>query len=188
MYGKGDEHRWRFPAKRPRSCSGQSWHLQLLLHLQARRPGLQTENVASVCQHLSIDLDIASSRPLSEIVSCELYEYRHEHQSNRESTGSVHQVTLAIICRLQILGNNYWSSCDVADALLKLKVPHGGFLADLTMWSPQRQDGPTKIVGPAYTVKYVRKNYENEPRPAGHYVDLTQRACSFAEHADLTNR
>lgn len=62
------------------------------------------------------------------------------------------------------------SSCDVADALTKLKVPHGGFLAGLTMWSPKRQDGPTKIVGPAYTVKYVRKNYENEPKPSGHYV------------------
>lgn len=66
------------------------------------------------------------------------------------------------------------SSCDVADALLKLKVPHGGFLAGLTMWSPKRQDGPTKIVGPAYTVKYVRKTYENEPKPAGHYASLLE--------------
>ncbi|KAK1027971.1 hypothetical protein LTR33_017414, partial [Friedmanniomyces endolithicus] len=61
--------------------------------------------------------------------------------------------------------------CDVADALSKLKVPHGGFLAGLTMWSPKRQDGPTKVVGPAYTVRYVRKNYENEPQPSGHYID-----------------
>jgi len=64
-----------------------------------------------------------------------------------------------------------YTSCDVADALLKLKVPHGGFLAGLTMWSPHRQEGPTKIVGPAYTVKYVRKNYEREPKLAGHYID-----------------
>ncbi|GAB7339978.1 hypothetical protein MBLNU457_6490t1 [Dothideomycetes sp. NU457] len=64
-----------------------------------------------------------------------------------------------------------YTSCDVADALLKLKVPHGGFLAGLTLWSPKRQDGPTKIVGPAYTVKYVRKNHENDPKPAGHYID-----------------
>ncbi|KAK0249054.1 hypothetical protein LTR91_001026 [Friedmanniomyces endolithicus] len=64
-----------------------------------------------------------------------------------------------------------YTSCDVADALSKLKVPHGGFLAGLTMWSPKRQDGPTKIVGPAYTVRYVRKNYENEPQPSGHYID-----------------
>lgn len=64
-------------------------------------------------------------------------------------------------------------SCDVADALIKLKVPHGGFLPGLTMWSPKRQEGSTKIIGPAYTVKYVRKNYENEPKPAAHYVCLS---------------
>ncbi|KAK0255095.1 hypothetical protein LTR48_001247 [Friedmanniomyces endolithicus] len=69
-----------------------------------------------------------------------------------------------------------YTSCDVADALSKLKVPHGGFLAGLTMWSPKRQDGPTKVVGPAYTVRYVRKNYENEPQPSGHYVS------SFHQH------
>lgn len=62
-------------------------------------------------------------------------------------------------------------SCDVADALTKLKVPHGGFLPGLTMWSPQRQAGSTKIIGPAYTVKYVRKNYENDAKPSGHYID-----------------
>jgi len=64
-----------------------------------------------------------------------------------------------------------FTSCDVADALSKLKVPHGGFLPGITMWSPKRQEGPAKIIGPAYTVKYVRKNYENEPKPAGHYID-----------------
>ncbi|PNS19600.1 hypothetical protein CAC42_7444 [Sphaceloma murrayae] len=64
-----------------------------------------------------------------------------------------------------------FTTCDAADALQKLKVPHGGFLSGLTMWSPERQSGPTKIIGPAYTVKYVRKNYENEPKPSGHYID-----------------
>ncbi|EME38496.1 hypothetical protein DOTSEDRAFT_75880 [Dothistroma septosporum NZE10] len=64
-----------------------------------------------------------------------------------------------------------FTSCDVADALTKLKVPHGGFLPGLTMWSPKRQEGPTKVIGPAYTVKYVRKNYENEPKPQVHYID-----------------
>ncbi|CAD6594083.1 MAG: hypothetical protein ASARMPRED_008513 [Alectoria sarmentosa] len=56
-----------------------------------------------------------------------------------------------------------FTSCDVADALLKLNHPHGGFLANLTMWSPKRQDGPTKIIGPAYTVKYVPKNHVPPP-------------------------
>ncbi|KXT05589.1 hypothetical protein AC579_10109 [Pseudocercospora musae] len=64
-----------------------------------------------------------------------------------------------------------FTSCDVADALSKLKVPHGGFLPGLTMWSPRRQEGATKIIGPAYTVKYVRKKCENEGQPQGHYLD-----------------
>jgi hypothetical protein len=66
--------------------------------------------------------------------------------------------------------------CDISDALVKLKVPHGGFLAGLTMWSPRRQEGSTKIVGPAYTVKYVRKNYANEPKPDRHYVRSSVRS------------
>ncbi|KAK3055242.1 hypothetical protein LTR09_003795 [Extremus antarcticus] len=70
-----------------------------------------------------------------------------------------------------VKGLQAYTSCDVADALIKLKVPHGGFLAGLTMWSPKRQEGPAKAIGPAYTVRYVRKNYENEPKPSGHYID-----------------
>ncbi|KAK4556053.1 hypothetical protein LTR86_006749 [Recurvomyces mirabilis] len=73
-------------------------------------------------------------------------------------------------------GLSAYTTCDVADALSKLKVANGGFLAGLTMyyvvrWSPRRQEGTTKIVGPAHTVKYVRKNYESEPTPPGHYLD-----------------
>ncbi|KAK6820786.1 hypothetical protein PG987_015186 [Apiospora arundinis] len=45
-----------------------------------------------------------------------------------------------------------YTTCDVSDALCKLNYRNGGFLPGLTMWSPQRQDGPTKIVGPAYMV------------------------------------
>jgi regulator of RNase E activity RraA len=46
------------------------------------------------------------------------------------------------------------------------------------MWSPKRQEGPAKIIGPAYTVKYVRKNYENEPKPSGHYVCMMEIECN----------
>ncbi|KAH8817078.1 ribonuclease E inhibitor RraA/Dimethylmenaquinone methyltransferase [Xylogone sp. PMI_703] len=63
-----------------------------------------------------------------------------------------------------------FSTCDVSDALLKLKHPNGGFLADLIMWSPQRQEGDTKIVGPAYTVQYVPKGTDT-PAHSGHYID-----------------
>ncbi|KAL2037588.1 hypothetical protein N7G274_009701 [Stereocaulon virgatum] len=64
-----------------------------------------------------------------------------------------------------------FTTCDVSDALLKLSHPHGGFLSNLTMWSPKRQEGPTKIIGHAYTVKYVRKNHGTDPKPQGHYID-----------------
>jgi hypothetical protein len=39
----------------------------------------------------------------------------------------------------------------------------------LTMWSPERQTGPTKIVGPAYTVKYVPVA-DAAPKLESHYV------------------
>jgi regulator of RNase E activity RraA len=60
-------------------------------------------------------------------------------------------------------------SCDVSDALCELGHLDGGFMSGITMWSPQRQTGATKIVGPAYTVEYVR---EDDPRPKhpNHYV------------------
>ncbi|KAK4462171.1 RraA-like protein [Cladorrhinum samala] len=63
-----------------------------------------------------------------------------------------------------------YTTCDVSDALIKLKFRNGGFLSGLTMWSPQRQDGPTKIVGPAYTVEYASLD---DPRPKypTHYID-----------------
>ncbi|KAJ4297312.1 hypothetical protein N0V88_004230 [Collariella sp. IMI 366227] len=62
-----------------------------------------------------------------------------------------------------------YTTCDVADALVKLKQSHGGFLPGLILWSPQRQEGSTKIVGPAYTVQYAAKD---DPRPKwpSHYV------------------
>ena len=67
----------------------------------------------------------------------------------------------------------------VADALLKLKHPHGGNLADILMYSPDWLDGSTKIVGPAYTVKFVRNNHANDPKPAGHYVRTSRASTSW---------
>ncbi|KAI0522305.1 RraA-like protein [Xylaria bambusicola] len=63
-----------------------------------------------------------------------------------------------------------YTTCDVSDALCKLKYRNGGFLSGLTMWSPQRQDGDTKIVGPAYTVKYVPLD-DPAPKHPTHYID-----------------
>ena len=46
-----------------------------------------------------------------------------------------------------------FSTCEVADALIKLKLPHGGFLPGIDMYSPQFLAGETSICGPAFTVK-----------------------------------
>ncbi|KAI1449276.1 RraA-like protein [Annulohypoxylon stygium] len=69
-----------------------------------------------------------------------------------------------------------YTTCDVSDALCKLKYRNGGFLSGLTMWSPQRQDGPTKIVGPAYTVKYVPLD-DPAPKHPNHYIDTVPKGA-----------
>lgn len=84
----------------------------------------------------------------------------------------------------------HFCSCDVADALLKLKFPNGGFLAGITLWSPERQAGPTKIVGPVYTVKYAPLS-DVVKKVESHYVRLfplyTFDLLKQQEKADPTN-
>ncbi|KAL3260931.1 hypothetical protein ABHI18_004203 [Aspergillus niger] len=65
-----------------------------------------------------------------------------------------------------------WGACDVADGLSKLKHPHGGFLEGLTLYSPEYQAGETKIVGQAFTVKFVPKDDEAAPNLSGNYIDM----------------
>ncbi|ERT00982.1 ribonuclease e inhibitor rraa/dimethylmenaquinone methyltransferase [Sporothrix schenckii 1099-18] len=80
-----------------------------------------------------------------------------------------------------------FTACDVADALLKLKVPNGGFLAGITLWSPERQAGATKIVGPAYTVQYAL-NSDPTPKVPGHYIDgIPSGAVVFISSPDTPN-
>lgn len=63
-----------------------------------------------------------------------------------------------------------FTTCDVSNALIKLKYRNGGFLSGLTLWSPERQAGDTRIVGPAYTVKYVPLA-DPAPKHPTHYID-----------------
>ncbi|KAE8383306.1 ribonuclease E inhibitor RraA/Dimethylmenaquinone methyltransferase [Aspergillus bertholletiae] len=64
-----------------------------------------------------------------------------------------------------------YTTCDISDALLKLsQQKNTGFLPNLTMWSPKRQKGTTKIVGPAYTVQYVSLD-DPAPKYESHYID-----------------
>ncbi|KAK1757845.1 ribonuclease E inhibitor RraA/Dimethylmenaquinone methyltransferase [Echria macrotheca] len=69
-----------------------------------------------------------------------------------------------------------YTTCDVSDALCKLKYRNGGFLSGLTMWSPKRQEGETKIVGPAYTVQYVPLDDPRAKHPT-HYIDSVPKGA-----------
>ncbi|KAH8777492.1 ribonuclease E inhibitor RraA/Dimethylmenaquinone methyltransferase [Diaporthe sp. PMI_573] len=61
-------------------------------------------------------------------------------------------------------------TCDISGALIKLKYRNGGFLSGLTLWSPERQAGDTRIAGPAYTVKYAPLS-DPAPKHPTHYID-----------------
>jgi regulator of RNase E activity RraA len=74
-----------------------------------------------------------------------------------------------------------YTACDIADALLKLKVPNAGFLADLKLLTlPAELSRPEVTIAPASTVLFAPKtkntaSYPDANIPSGkHYVDLTQ--------------
>ncbi|KAF2160904.1 hypothetical protein M409DRAFT_70191 [Zasmidium cellare ATCC 36951] len=64
-----------------------------------------------------------------------------------------------------------FASCDVADALVKLGHPYGGYMHGIRMFSPVAQGGDTKIFGPAYTVLMVDAADKSSPTPSSHFVD-----------------
>ncbi|KUJ12404.1 RraA-like protein [Mollisia scopiformis] len=59
-----------------------------------------------------------------------------------------------------------FASCDIGDALVKLKYPFGGFLDGISMWSPERQGHlsgkvSAATIGEAVTVKIM---YIQQPK------------------------
>jgi regulator of RNase E activity RraA len=78
----------------------------------------------------------------------------------------------------QIATLKQYTSCDIADALLKLSIPNAGFLPDLILRTPST----TPLIAPASTVLFASKlhpeanvNLPESNIPKGeHYVDLTQ--------------
>ncbi|EPS42751.1 hypothetical protein H072_3281 [Dactylellina haptotyla CBS 200.50] len=73
-----------------------------------------------------------------------------------------------------------YNACDISDALLKLKVPGAGFLADICLHTPYHTlappSSPSKpIIAPAHTVTFAPKA---SPTPSSlppntHFADLT---------------
>ncbi|KAF4633443.1 hypothetical protein G7Y89_g4674 [Cudoniella acicularis] len=88
----------------------------------------------------------------------------------------------AMATQSQIEALKKYTACDIADALLKLKVPNAGFLPDLKLHAPPPASLKENItIAPASTVIFVPKSGgETSLLPAGnipsdkHYVDLTE--------------
>ncbi|KAI0085185.1 RraA-like protein [Irpex rosettiformis] len=67
-----------------------------------------------------------------------------------------------------------YSTCELSDALIKLGVPHGGYIPDIHMFSPSSTgSGDTRICGPAYTVQMVLGSDTSAPKLSQHFVDTT---------------
>lgn len=61
-----------------------------------------------------------------------------------------------------------FTTCDIGDALVKLKYPYGGFLDGIKMFSP----GSTgRVFGPAITVQMVEASNTSAPKLEKHFVD-----------------
>ncbi|KAJ1304415.1 hypothetical protein OPQ81_005563 [Rhizoctonia solani] len=76
-----------------------------------------------------------------------------------------------------------FSTCEISDALIKLGLTHnanetpvqrGGYIPDINMLSPSPTVGDgqnTRVCGYAYTVKMVRGDDLQAPKPSRHFVD-----------------
>ncbi|KAK6536192.1 hypothetical protein TWF281_000436 [Arthrobotrys megalospora] len=66
-----------------------------------------------------------------------------------------------------------YNACDISDALLKLKVPGAGFLADIAPHNLSPSQSP--IIAPAHTVLFAPKSSSvpSSLPPSSHFADLT---------------
>ncbi|KAF8973062.1 ribonuclease E inhibitor RraA/Dimethylmenaquinone methyltransferase [Flammula alnicola] len=64
-----------------------------------------------------------------------------------------------------------FSTCEISDALIKLKVPHGGHIPDIHIVSPATSNSEIRICSPAYTVKMVLASDVTAPKLSSHFVD-----------------
>jgi len=76
---------------------------------------------------------------------------------------------------LKAMANNSllveFSTCEISDALIKLSVPHGGYIPDIHMISPAISNSPLRICSPAYTVQMVLGSNTTAPKLSAHFVD-----------------
>ena len=60
-----------------------------------------------------------------------------------------------------------FSTCEISDALIKLSIPHGGYIPDINAIT---QNSNVRICGPAYTVQMVLAPHSG-PKLPSHFVD-----------------
>ncbi|PWN50300.1 hypothetical protein IE53DRAFT_411013 [Violaceomyces palustris] len=107
--------------------------------------------------------------------------------SDVKPTGTLSQSTLAHLARLSTCEPREYQKLFrremlkaerpgdfISDALVKLKVPNGGHIPGIEIFSPSHLDGETKICGPAFTVKMVAFNDKTSPKSERHYVDAAE--------------
>lgn len=70
-----------------------------------------------------------------------------------------------------------YTTCEISDALIKLGIPDGGYIPDITMFSPSFDDTSARICGPAYTVKMVLASDKSSPKLERHFVDSAPSGC-----------
>jgi regulator of RNase E activity RraA len=61
-----------------------------------------------------------------------------------------------------------FSSCEISDALIKLGLPHGGYIPDIHLLSPSHFE--IRICGPAYTVQ-MEVASDKSTKLSTHFVD-----------------
>ncbi|KAG6850959.1 hypothetical protein H0H93_005828 [Arthromyces matolae] len=59
-----------------------------------------------------------------------------------------------------------FSTCEISDALIKLNVPHGGYIPDIVQMFPGNS-----ICAPAYTLRVVDASDTSAPKLSSHFVD-----------------
>ncbi|KAI5474702.1 ribonuclease E inhibitor RraA/Dimethylmenaquinone methyltransferase domain containing protein [Pseudohyphozyma bogoriensis] len=62
-----------------------------------------------------------------------------------------------------------FATCEISDALLKLGVPTGGLIPDLSAMSEKLGGG--RMIGEAYTVKMVEQKEVDAPKLQEHFID-----------------
>ncbi|GAA5971514.1 hypothetical protein JCM11641_000623 [Rhodosporidiobolus odoratus] len=63
------------------------------------------------------------------------------------------------------------STCELADALIKLKHPTGGYVPDLERYSGMEGE---RLVGEVFTIEMVDSQDLEAPKLEGHFVDLAE--------------